>query len=375
MKKRSISVAIVAACLILGILMLTSCGSYEPMRYDPEQDYGLYWYGEDGEIADAVRMSDSISTAYFDPAKPTVLYFHGWKPEAANDKVTKLEDIRTPAVRQDEIQAFDPVAYYKEAGYNVGAMAWYQGAASLEKLFGYIWTDLEWNGASQETSLAFAFASEIASVFGDSYEKPITFIGHSYGTQAAVATNYLLAKYVDKGLLSNPNLIAERMSLADPYIGDLAIPSKEVLQQKIYGTQEKIDGRLSAELFADCLEYLNTEHGVTAELYCGMPLAYDQYASKDKALRQAISEKLKQNSAWFVMQALQDTYGSVGDIHNITRDYMLLSLQKQVYTQDGAPAPGLSTPTAQLRECVGKSFVLQECDMWDVSSSAMIVRK
>lgn len=374
MKKYSISVVLTAVCLILSIAIFSSCGSYAPMRYDPEQDYGLYWYGEDGEIADATRASGNLGSEYFDPAKPTVLYFHGWKPEAANDKDTKLEDIRTPAVRPNDVQSFDPVAFYKEAGYNVGAMAWYRGAASLDKLFGYIWTDLEWDGASQGYSLAFAFASEIAAVFGDSYDQPITFIGHSYGTQAAVATNYLLAKYVDKGLLSNPNLIAQRMSLADPYIGDLAITSKEVLQQNIYGTQEKIDGRLSAALFADCLEYLNTQHNVTAELYCGMPLAYDQYASKDKALHESISEKLQQNSAWFLMQALQDTYGSVGDIHNITRDYMLLSLQKQVYTQDGAPVPGLSTPTAQLRDCVGKAYILQECDMWDVASTAVIVR-
>ncbi len=359
--RRSVSLFIaVSAILIVCVASATACGGYRALEFDPTSDYGLYWYGDGASDADVVRASEGTDVEYFDPSKPTVLYFHGWKSGSSNDRVTKVEDLRTPANSGYTAEEFDVVEYYKRQGYNVGAMSWYRGASSLNQLFGYIWSDLVWDGASQGKSLAYAFASELAHVFRD-YEGEITFVGHSYGTQAAVAVNYLLAKYADADRLPGRAVVASRMSLADPYIGDLAVSDQD-LTKRICGVDEKLNGRKPAQLFADCVNYLATRHNVVTDVYCGMPLAYDQYADKDK-----IFPQLTANTAWVVLEALQDKHGKVGEIHNITRDFMLLSAR-----YDLGDVPSMHASNQTIRACMGKQYVLASGDLHSVGTARIV---
>ena len=102
--KKKLSV-ILCAALVLSALcaaLLTACNDKpnEPAVYtlDPDRDFGLYWYNDEGEIMLSVA---DMPVEFYDPKKPTVVYSHGWKknpvPEALVTQQSTVESTTASA--------------------------------------------------------------------------------------------------------------------------------------------------------------------------------------------------------------------------------------------------------------------------------------
>jgi len=180
-------------------------------------------------------------------------------------------------------------------------------------------------------------------------------MGHSFGAQASTATAYMLYKMKEKGLVSAETSLPSRITVADPYIGDLAISDKSLLNKNVDNIEESIGGRIPAALTADVIEYLSNK-GVVSDIYCGMPIAYDQFSENDTVKRNAIIDKLHKNSVWTVLEGLQSAYGKVGDIHNLTLDWVALSLFVVKEGDDGERYPTAGLDTASMKELIGKKY-------------------
>lgn len=351
--KKIVTVAVLL-CLTLTSLILTACDGgktemEQDMSVDLKSDVGLYFWGDDG--GNAVRYSENIGAELFDKNKPTIIFFHGWMPdEDKNTANINYTFATTPASKKKGIDHTDYAARLRDKGYNVGAMYWAKHAQSLTDLFEYIWIDFK----GQKHSLACIFAKEYAKCFGG-YSGEMTFMGHSFGSQASTATAYMLYKMKEKGLVSAETSLPSRITVADPYIGDLAISDKSLLNKNVDNIEESIGGRIPAALTADVIEYLSNK-GVVSDIYCGMPIAYDQFSENDTVKRNAIIDKLHKNSVWTVLEGLQSAYGKVGDIHNLTLDWVALSLFVVKEGDDGERYPTAGLDTASMKELIGKKY-------------------
>lgn len=356
-KKLSLTLISILTLLLISTMILVGCvnsGNMEKdMSIDTSTDYGLYWWGEGKD--DFVRYTKNMDEKYFNPEKPTLLFFHGWSPgENENDDSKPVYYLATSAasINRAGVSSRDYMSEMKAKGYNVGAFYWARYSADLFSLFRKVWVEFK-----DGHSIACKFAKEYADCF-KGYDKEVTFMGHSYGAQTSIATAYLIYNMADKGLIDKKSALPTRISLADPYIGDLAINSDMSVKECIIDNlQEPIASRIPANLVADCIEYLN-EKDVVVDVYCGMPLAYDAFAqsASRKELRESIYTKLKNNTIWTVLEGMQKRFGETGDIHNITYDWVLMSFFTTISIgETNYPTAGLSNE--QARKLVGNSYV------------------
>ncbi|HET90778.1 MAG TPA: hypothetical protein ENN99_08590, partial [Chloroflexi bacterium] len=80
--------------------------------FDPTQlSYGLYWFGLNGTNQ---KFAPGETNPYFDPAKPTLIFAHGWQPFISNE----LPDF--------DFDGTDTAAGWLDAGWNVGIFVWNQ---------------------------------------------------------------------------------------------------------------------------------------------------------------------------------------------------------------------------------------------------------
>lgn len=345
--------ALLLTCLV-GVMAFSACGEQGikcdeiTLSYDVTTDYGVYWYA-DGEY---VRSSEDMDTKYFDPSKPTFVYAHGWEPDSANSSNGLVEDLETHAdtLKYCNVAETDYAPLLKEQGYNVACLGWFSYAGSLTELFKYIW--MEFDGGY---ALSVRFAEELALVMGDDYEQDVKMMGHSYGSQVAVATTYQLTKFKESGVISNSHIIPTRLTLADPYIGSPSLISgwKNLKTGKIAYSNEPIDSRAPKTLMADTIEYIVDKNDVAFDIYGGMGLAYDYYEYDGS---DADFEKLSENCAFVKCTGLLQIHATA--VHNITRDWLLLSLVNNVKLNDqnGDVAPTAAASDAEIKAMRGKCY-------------------
>ncbi|MEM8997933.1 MAG: hypothetical protein AAGF23_24340, partial [Acidobacteriota bacterium] len=106
-------------------------GAVSGANEDKPLSYGLFWVKDDGSVPlDAVVRSgsgwikdpaaESGDSPYYDPSRPTMIYFHGWRPGGGR------EDFQwTPG---DSLPTVDTLAAWKREGWNVGIFHWDQFA-------------------------------------------------------------------------------------------------------------------------------------------------------------------------------------------------------------------------------------------------------
>ena len=325
--KKKLSV-ILCAALVLSALcaaLLTACNDKpnEPAVYtlDPDRDFGLYWYNDEGEI---MLSEADMPVEFYDPEKPTVVYSHGWKmnpvPEALVTQQSTVESTGGLSGERDYAEEL------RAAGYNVGYFDWHLYAADLTYLDDEIWTvatetpDNDSNYAAAVKALnghSFAgeFAREIATVMKNAVNTHLHFVGHSYGGQMVTAAAHTLAKMYDQGLVANPACVPDRVSLADPYIPSEALGGYTKGTLDIIG--ESYDAPL-AQVTANAIAYLNSR-GTFVDLYGGMSFIYENYANTLPDLKDTI----KANTAYISLDGL---LGDMTTKHVNARDYVLTNL-------------------------------------------------
>lgn len=339
-----------------------------PLEYDATTDYGVYWYN-DGEY---VRSSEDINVQHFDPSKPTFIFAHGWEPDKNNTTNGVVEDLVTHKDTVDKLNGNIEVVNYaeelKSQGYNVACLGWFGYANVLTKLFGYIWMEFD-----DGLPLCVRFAQELASVMGD-YTGDITMVGHSYGAQVAVSTSYILANFYKNGVISSKDMIPKRLTLADPYINN-ADDSYQILGwNDKYSTStipylnEGINGRYTKDLVADCVSTIVKDFDTAVDIYGGMSLAYDKYEYDGS---DPYFEKLSDCCTFVKSVGIKNAYGDQ-NIHNIVRDWVLLSMVDGVvlYDQNGDVAPSGGATNDQIKALRGKCYY-QVYRGFDLSKDSM----
>lgn len=352
-------IALIFTAIVLTCCMFMTVVACEPpmdkveMSYDDTTDFGIYWFGDDNY--DYVRSGKNMDAKYFDPSKPTFVFSHGWEPDATNSTDGKFEDFVTHKETVSKTGTSDIRDYartLKEQGYNVACLSWFSYAKTLGRLFSYIWVTFDGGYA-----LSTRFAMELALVLGEDYKGDVKIVGHSYGSQLALATTYQLVKMRKNKFFTNDHIIPTRITLADPYFGAPAMITDwgGISNSKISLTNEKIKGRAPSALFADITKYVVKQKDIAVDMYFGMGVAsvnYYGYDGKDKNF-----EKLIKYTTVVKSEGLKEKYGDTS-IHNIVRDWTLLSIVDNVkmYDQNGNLAPSGAANDNEIKSMRGKCY-------------------
>lgn len=303
------------------------------LSVDLQSDVGLYFLDDNAEY---VRYSKNLDSRYFDKNKPTIVYFHGWLPGGA-------------AEGEIAFKSESVCKGWAEQGYNVCVLDYARYAKDLETLFEKIW--IEFDGSH---SVGCRFAKEFIDCFAD-YENEIRFVSHSFGAHSALATAYITAKMYEKGVIEK-NIVPTRMTFADPYLGDIFYQiTGESTDETLDGVGEKVNGKSPTEVFADCMQYL-ANRGVVMDVYAGMPFAYDQFLENEPQRRTACKKKLYDNAVWTILVGMQNKYGKVGDIHNLTLDWVFESFFAPVKEDENGFYPTAVLDDTRIKELKGKLF-------------------
>ena len=211
-------------------------------------DYGLVWYGFNGQSQKDIV---EIPQPYFDPARPTVIFIHGWMPDQVGEPPTFMVDF--PALGEDTTYTFDLAASWVGAGWNIGIFYWhpFSDEEFVWNAEDKIWTadaevgmryrDMGGNyhtEAVPNVSVTQLLSDAYLEAMQDYAGPEIRIAGHSLGNQLAVNLTSELIERANAGSVSR-NLIPTRIALLDPfwspfpkpYLGELE--TGEVVQQKI----------------------------------------------------------------------------------------------------------------------------------------------
>ncbi len=221
---------------VISLLLLTPTIAHTAPSddYNPnELSYGLYWFGKND--ANQKFVVDEAN-AYFDSARPTLIFVHGWQPYISDE----LPDF--------DFNGNDTASAWIDDGWNVGVFVWNQfsdettgvtlggswftdgppqGVKDAEaKIWapdgaqGMRWRD--WNdyidgygvGPSDKCAADLFYEKYIAAM--EDYTGTIRIAGHSLGNQMAVRLAKLVHDGIDSGAVAE-DLRPTRVALLDPY--------------------------------------------------------------------------------------------------------------------------------------------------------------
>ena len=337
--RKIVSILICLALVVGCTAAFASCGDTTrevDMSLRSDTLYGLYWYGKDA--TDSMRSQENMPTEYYDPSKPTVIYSHGWKM-SNEEKETMTTLAKTVSKTGGASGEIDYVVEFKALGYNVAFWDWHAYAQLLPYLQNEIWVVKDAEALSESDKTKYknyydalvaldgrSFAGELVrslnAVMKEAEDKEVVFIGHSFGGQMVTAAAYTIYKLADEGLLSNNNIVPDRVILADPYMtGAEVFGQTDLLDETIEETPTALKA-------AEAFEYINSK-GAVIDLYGAMKtMTYDAYKgmfAAPKELQSVIEQKIKEYTVYVVQTALTDAYSTVGDVHVVSRDYVLTS--------------------------------------------------
>jgi hypothetical protein len=211
---------------VLGVLVANN-----ELRANDTHDYGFYWFDANNQSTDAVNSSgvpNTVSTAFYDPAKPTVFYFHGWQKGTSVKSYSRETFLYADPTTKTNVNT---VAKWKADGWNVAIFYWNQMADEdeVKDAEAKIWSTSGPKGMRYRISTgaygtaftptksvgALALA-EYTALMANYKGTEIRFAGHSLGSQ--LATN--LAKLVSDYVAANTTkafLMPKRLELLDPY--------------------------------------------------------------------------------------------------------------------------------------------------------------
>jgi len=247
--------------------------SLYPTGWPDALDWGIYWFGH----GDATERATGQKSAFYDPMKRTVIYFHGWTGgqggyTSACKRITTRcpEDLCPAGGKQFLVEA------WLNAGWNVGFFYWDQFADedctrdAEQKIWfdrggdGFRWRSYD-VGSKKATykdfddgsvSVADICVHAVNDAMG-SYSGPGTrFVGHSIGAQLATKCAAMLHH---EGHVAAPG----RLALLEPFFTKHHL---YFFRCKSIDTDEGI-GSFTAAATAGYVKSLWDKHGVVTEVY------------------------------------------------------------------------------------------------------------
>ncbi len=368
--KKTIVVLTTIIMIISMVFVFVSCKDKTKqveLKYYEDSEFGLFFYGTNHDAlynrtsngydlvgtVDMVRAKDAVSNIdYFDSEKPTIIWVHGWEPDAipTTDYVLCLGGDTQKNIDMDNMSY---PKYLRELGYNVATFN-YCGdgttrnyANSLPDIYYYAFASVD----GYEESLAYLFASELCLNLKD-YTKDITYIGHSCGSFVTLAVNNMVDYFITNGTVTNKNLLASSIHLADPYINTMGDTQFEY----IYATNELVNGRKKVEVCQDIICNLYDKYSVPTVVYLGMSVASSEFKTNDTEKYNLIASKC----IVVDMTGLQSKYTGVlgsGGVHVIARDWVLQSvMSEKLKDQNEDLAPSAKLTKDELLSLVGNQY-------------------
>lgn len=199
-----------------------------PRAFGPEifreLDYGLYWFGPDGQHQKAVAHEPN---AYFNPYAPTVIYIHGWEVGETRRQYREIFDYGFIGGPRENL-----ANAWLSQGWNVGVFYWNQFSDEISpamaeakvwthrSLSRMRWRDLEGSlHEGPDKSATDLFVESYASAMQDYQGPHIRIVGHSFGSQMAIVGSRKILDAIQQQTLP-PHLLPHRLALLDPaYMG------------------------------------------------------------------------------------------------------------------------------------------------------------
>lgn len=195
-------------------------------------DYGFYWFNSQDASAKAYNETTgqkiSVSTAFYNPSKPTVVFFHGWQNGTSTNNYKRNTFMMKD---QDSGNNINTVAKWKADGWNVMIFYWNQFAdeGEVKDAEAKIWSAngprgmryRQSDGSYSTQQSPNISVSEIAfrqykALFANHSNSNFRFAGHSLGNQLATAVAKKISDGTRNGSVSS-NLMPERLELLDPF--------------------------------------------------------------------------------------------------------------------------------------------------------------
>lgn len=204
----------------------------ENARTNDFLDYGLHWFNSNNVATKAYNEKTnqviSVPTSYYNPSKPTVIYFHGWQ-NGSSQQNYKRENFR---LNNSSLNVnVNTISKWKQDGWNVAIFYWNQFAdeSELKDAEAKIWSANGNRGmryrqsdGSYSTSQApnkslgdLAF-DQFKAVVGNNTSNNIRLVGHSLGNQLATNVAKKISDAVTNGQLAS-RLMPNRLELLDPF--------------------------------------------------------------------------------------------------------------------------------------------------------------
>ena len=245
---------------------------------------------------------------------------------------------------------------------------WHDYAKDLDMLHNEIWVVRSAENIEDKDSNYYAavsaldgrsFAGELVrsmcAVMKDATDQEVVLVGHSFGGQMVTAAAYTLYKLAEEGEITNKNILPDRVSLADPYMTGVNMSGQMDM------LEESISSQPVAKKAADSFEYVNSQGAVIDFNGAMNTITYNAYEGitgiKDKELRVQVTEKIKNNTVYILQKCLTRAYGGMGDVHNVSRDYVLTCFIEGKKGNITA-VPNVSMTASELKAYVGRQFDL-----------------
>jgi hypothetical protein len=262
-------------------------------------DVGVYWFGPQNQFVKAKKPSEETKQQFYDPRKPTVIYFHGWTGGHKGWVLScKRETTKCPPDVCGVNTNTDPNTLLADAwlsqGWNVGFFYWDQLADEecARDAEQKIWFDKGGNGlrwrsydvAAQQAkwvqledeakSVGTLAANKVREAMGEYKGKHVRFVGHDLGAQLAVQCAAELH-------LNGDSMAPQRIAMLEPVFTEhhfnmmrctvdvkSIIPSIDDIKRQ--GTQIKTGeglGSFAADNTASVVQRLWQESRVVTEIY------------------------------------------------------------------------------------------------------------
>lgn len=210
----------------------TETSNHSNQRSGGYLDYGLHWFNANNVATKAYNEQTNqvipVSSSYYNPSKPTVIYFHGWQNGSAQRGYDR-EDFRLE--NSSENVDKNTISKWKQDGWNVAIFYWNQFAdeGEVKDAEAKIWSANGPRGmryrqsdGSYQTALApnkslgeLAF-DQFKAVVGGNTSNNIRLVGHSLGNQFATNVAKRISDAVQNGQLPS-RLMPNRLELLDPF--------------------------------------------------------------------------------------------------------------------------------------------------------------
>lgn len=295
--------------------------------------------------------TEDVETAPFDENKPTFIYAHG---QGSDCHMSTPEDIYN-------------------SGYNVINFLW--GTFSNDDLFSIeykIWDniqrfiveeegkDVTYEAEGFNCTVPELYVARYCNFFAlhPNYNKPIRFIGHSYGSQLTMATSALITKLFNEGRLE-ARLYPERYTLLDPYFDNMDF----TFDCKWLGCTLSSS---SVGASSYCIENILFPSNVAIEMLRTSPYVEMSIAMGDTTNENAVNyftaikDRLRvtelKNSTQIVSQSPNMIEG-IGNCHSIaTKFYFSGNASEKYYDEDGALIFGREVPASFILATTGMHF-------------------